>query len=311
LVRRKYPPYKRDKSLSESPLIGLGRERKGVSRKYLWLSFGKKWIKENIRAMGPALALLAFTLFISTFITEFTFIFGTEALWKTLLRFLVLSLILALPISLLPGLCSGTKRFLNHGNHQLIQIEKDRDLAVRPLEKWILRPLQGLGLIMLIATKFLAVLQIYTRHTIPVNAVLPSGHFVLWHFISTATILIMASLLLSFIWTLDDLGVRHFDRKTEEVRMIGKYLGLLLPILFGFYGVINLWQDHTLVLAVWYILQEVVILYPPVVFLGVLHSHYLRNHEQGLLFRLKAVRGNLLLNEKPMAPSSRTEDGRP
>jgi hypothetical protein len=129
--------------------------------------------------MGPALALLAFTLFISTFITEFTFIFGTEALWKTLLRFLVLSLILALPISLLPGLCSGTKRFLNHGNHQLIQIEKDRDLAVRPLEKWILRPLQGLGLIMLIATKFLAVLQIYTRHTIPVNAVLPSGHFVL------------------------------------------------------------------------------------------------------------------------------------
>jgi hypothetical protein len=215
-----------------------------------------------------------------------------------------------LPLFLLPGLCSVVKGFLNHGSHQLIQIEKDRDLALRPLKNWIVRPFQGLGLIMLIAAKLLAFLQIYTGHTIPVNAILPSGHFVLWHFVSTAATLIMASLLLSFIWTLDDLGVRHFDRKTEEVRMIGKYLGLLLPILFGFYGVINLWGDHTLALAIRYILQEVVILYPPVVVLGVLHGRYLRNHEEVFLIRLEAVRGNLLLNEKPVAPYSPREDGK-
>jgi len=259
--------------------------------------------------MGPALVILAGTLVTSTFVTEFTFIFGIEALWKTLLRFLVLSLILALPLFLIPVLCSAVKGFLNHGNHQLIQIEKYRDPGVRPLKNWILRPFQGLGLIMLIATKLLALLQIYTRHTIPVDAILPSGHFVLWHFVSTTTTLILASLLLSFIWTLDDLGIRHFDRKTEEVRMIGKYLGLLLPILFGFYGVINLWGNHTLSLAIRYILQEVVILYPPVIFLGVLHGRYLRSREEVLLLRLEAVRGNLLVNEKPVTPSRPREDG--
>ncbi len=298
--------FKKAQILGElSPLVGKESGKVSGKLQTSLVKFLKiNWIKENIREIGPALVVLAGTLVTSTFITEFTFIVGAEALWKTLLRFLVLSLILALPLFLLPGLCFFAKGFLNHGSHQLIQIEKYRDLVVRPLKNWILRPFQAFGLIMLIAAKLLAFLQIYTKHTILVNDILPSGHFVLWHFISTAATLIIASLLLSFIWTLDDLGVRHFDRKTEEVRMVGKYLGFLLPILFGFYGVLDLWGAHTLPLAIRYILQEMVILYPPVVFLGVLHGRYLRNREEVLLIRLEAVRGNLLLKEKPIAPSN-------
>ena len=53
----------------------------------------KKSATENIREMGPALAILLATLIISTFITEFTFTFGLNAAWKTIFRFLRLSLL--------------------------------------------------------------------------------------------------------------------------------------------------------------------------------------------------------------------------
>jgi hypothetical protein len=270
----------------------------------------KKSIQENIRELGPALAILLATLVVSTFFTEFTFAFGWNALWKTFLRFLRLSLILTLPLLLLPGLCSVLHRFLSRGTHQLIQVEKDCDLAIHPLKNWLLRPFQGLGLVMLIAVKLLAFLEIYTGHPITANAILPPRHFEPWRFVSSTAIFIVASLLLSLLWTLDDLGVRHYNRKTRELRMIGKYLGVVLPILFGTYGVVTLFGDHTRALAVQYILQMVVLLYPPFVVFNVWHARYLRNHEEVLLGRLEAVRGNVLLDGKPVTPSRPKEDER-
>jgi len=264
----------------------------------------KKSIQENIRELGPALAILLATLLISTFFTEFTFTFGWDALWKTFLRFLRLSLILTLPLLLLPGLCSVLHRFLNRGTCQLIQVEKDCDLAIHPLKNWLLRPFQGLGLVMLIAVKLLAFLEIYTGHPIAANAILPPGHFDPWRFVSSTAIFIVASLLLSLLWTLDDLGVRHYNRKTREVRMTGKYIGLLLPIFFGFYGIISLFENNTQLIVAKYVAQMVVVLYPPFVVFNVLHSRYLKSREEILLKRLKAVSGGILTDDKNLASSA-------
>jgi hypothetical protein len=263
----------------------------------------RKSIKANIGEMAPALALLLATLIISTFITEFTFNFGLNALWKTLLRFLRLSLLLTLPLLLLPSLCTLLEGLFNRGIRHLIQLQEDRDPAIHPLKNWVIRPFQGIGLAMLLATKLLTLLEFYTGSKITVNTILPQGVFTTSRFISAITIVLTVSLLLSFLWTLDDLGVRYYNRKTREVRMIGKYVGLLLPIFFGFYGIISLFENNTQLIVAKYVAQMVVVLYPPFVVFNVLHSRYLKSREAILLRRLKADPGVVLRNGEETAIS--------
>jgi hypothetical protein len=263
----------------------------------------RKSLKENLREMGPALALLLATLIISTFITEFTFTFGLAALWKTLLRFLRLSVLLTLPLLLLPGLCAILERFFRRGARHLIQIQEDRDAAIPPLKNWIIRPFQGIGLAMLLATKLLTLLEIFTGGRITVEEILPQGAFNPGRFFSSIAIGVVVSLLLSFLWTVDDLGIRYYNKKTKEVRMIGKYIGLFLPIFFGFYGLINLFEEHSRLLAAQYIAQMVGVLYPPFVVLNVLHSRYLARHEEILLKRLKMAPSVTIIDRKEIATS--------
>jgi len=261
----------------------------------------RKAIKANIGEMAPALALLLATLIISTFITEFTFNFGLTAIWKTLLRFLRLSLLLTLPLLLLPSLCTLLEGLFNRGIRHLIQLQEDRDPAIHPLKNWVIRPFQGIGLAMLLATKLLTLLEIYTGSKITMETILPQGAFNFGRFISSIAIGVVVSLLLSFLWTLDDLGIRYYNKKTKEVRMIGKYLGLLLPIFFGFYGIISLFDNNSQVLVVKYVAQMVVVLYPPFVVFNVLHSRYLKSREEVLLKSLKAVSGSVMMDDKDLA----------
>jgi hypothetical protein len=261
-------------------------------------------LKENLKEIGPALAILLVTLVISTFITEFTFSFGMKALWKTLLRFLRLSLLLTLPLLLLPSLCTLLEGIFNRGTRYLIQLQEDRDPAIHPLKNWVIRPFQGIGLAMLLATKLLTLLEFYSGSKITVATILPQGAFNVGRFFSLIAIGVVVSLLLSCLWTLDDLGVRHYNRKTREVRMIGKYVGLLLPIFFGFYGMISLFQDNAQLIVAKYVAQMVVVLYPPFVVFNVLHSRYLKRREEVLLRRLKAFSGGVMTGDKDLARSS-------
>ena len=263
----------------------------------------RKSLEENLREMGPALALLLATLIISAFITEFTFNFGLTAVWKTLLRFLRLSLLLTLPLLLLPSLCTLLEGLFNRGRRHLIQMQEDRDPAIHPLKNWVMRPFQGIGLAMLLATKLLTLLEIYTGSRITVDTILPQGAFNPGRFISSIAIGIVVSLLLSCLWSLDDLGIRYYNKKTKEVRMIGKYVGLLLPIFFGFYGIISLFQNNAQLTVINYVAQMVVVLYPPFVVLNVLHSRYLKSHEAIFLRRLKADPGVVLRNGEETAIS--------
>jgi len=258
---------------------------------------------ENIREMGPALAILLATLIISTFITEFTFTFGLTAAWKTLFRFLRLSLVLALPLFLLPPIFAGVQGFLNRGNRQLVRVQEDRDTAIHPLQTWVLRPFQGIGLGMLLATKFLTFLQLYGGTVVTAETLLPTGQFQAGRFLMATAITVVVSLLLSFLWALDDLGVRYYNRKTGEVRMIGKYVGLLLPIVFGFYGIFSLFDEYDRLQAALYIAQMVIVLYPPFVVFSVLHNRYLKSREDKLLARLKAAQDVILADRGAPAAS--------
>ena len=239
--------------------------------------------------MLPAIVVLLLTLIISAFFTEFTFITGLESFCKIFLRFFRLSIVLTLPILLLPFICSIIQRLLNKGNWHLIHIREERDHTINLLKSWFTRPFQGIGLAMLVATKLITLLQISTSGALNTSAILPPGQFNPGRFLGITIIAVITSLLLSFLWTLDDLEIRHSNRKTGEVRMIGKYVGILLPIIFGFYGIFSLFESHEHLLAVWYIAQMVIVLYPPFMVMTVFHAFYLEKRELLILKRLKVA----------------------
>jgi hypothetical protein len=263
----------------------------------------KKSTREGIQDAGPALALLLGSLILSTFVTEISSNFGLSALWKTLFRFLRLSLLLTLPLLLLPTVCTLLEGVFNHRTRQLIHPPEDPNPAIRPLKNWVIRPFQGIGLAMLLATKLLTLLAIYSGSKITLDSILPQGEFHAGRFISSIGIGVGVSLLLSFLWAMDDLGVRYYNRKTGEVRMFGRYVGLLLPIFFGFYGIISLFENNTQLTVAKYLAQMVVVLYPPFVVLKVLHSRYLGGHKEILLKRLKIKGGVTIINREEIEAS--------
>jgi hypothetical protein len=246
-------------------------------------------LSESIRMMWPGAVVLLLSLLISAFFIEFTFIAGLESFWKIFLRFFRLSLVLTLPLLLLPFICSIVQRLLNKRTWHLIHIREERDHTINPFKNWFIRPFQGIGLAMLVATKLITLLQISTSAAINSSAILPTGQFNPGRFLGVTIIAVITSLLLSFIWTLDDLGIRYFNRKTGEIKMIGKYIGFLLPIVFGFYGIFSLFESHAHLLAVLYIAQMVVVLYPPFVVMAVFHALYVEKREAILLDKLKPI----------------------
>ncbi len=253
----------------------------------------RKALLNGIRLMLPAVVVLLLTLFIAVFFTKFVFVAGVESFWKIIFRVFRLIIILALPILLLPHVSVLMQYFLNRGNYRLIRTREERSHQFNKWQGWLVRPLQCIGLAMLIASKFITVLQIYTGSAITTSTVLPPLHFSLGRFLSITAIAMTTSLLLSFLWTLDDLGIRYSNTKTGEVRMIGRYIGMLLPIIFGFYGIFSLFESHERLLAVQYIFQMVIVLYPPFVIMTVLHFLYIEKHENILLEKLNTASVNI------------------
>jgi hypothetical protein len=139
---------------------------------------------------------------------------------------------------------------------------------------------------MLIATKLIFLLGIYSGGGIDASVVMPPPSFSPWRFVATTTMAVTVSLVLSYLWTLDDLGVRLYNRKTREVRMIGKYLGLILPVSLGFYGMVSLSKNHSMMMTIQYLAQIVLIMYPPFLVFNVFHTFYISRNESRLLGRL-------------------------
>ena len=151
---------------------------------------------------------------------------------------------------------------------------------------------------MVIATRLLLFLQTQTQGLISASAILPPLQFNPWRFISTFSIAVVTALLLAIIWSMNDYGIRYYNTKTAEIRMIGKYLGLLLPVLFGSYGIISLLENYAHPAAAFYIVQMTIILYPPFVVFGVIHNYYIQKYESLLLNKLKVEEYVVHINKK-------------
>jgi hypothetical protein len=140
--------------------------------------------------------------------------------------------------------------------------------------------LQGIGIGLLFEAKLLSALQILTGVTAQPVLFSSRGQIQLERWLVITGITMVISLFLSTLWTLDDVGVRYANRKDQELKMIGKYAGTLMPILFGFYGVFSLLDDYPAQQALVFLFRIVMILYPPFAVFAVMHFRFLRSREE-------------------------------
>ena len=253
-----------------------------------------RWSKE----IAPAILILILTIFLSIFLGEFTFLKGSEAIYKGLFRFFRITLLLCLPLYLLFPIFEGLGRVVQRKNEAFFQVKEKQELEIHPVKHWLLRPFQGIGIGLLFGTKLLLVLLVVTGTTASASLLIPKGQFQFGRFLIVSGITILVSLLLSTLWTLDDMGIRYFNRKNHEIKMIGKYAGTLMPILFGFYGVFSLFSQFQKTQALLYLFQVAVILYPPFAIFSVFHTHFVQKRGETLLDRLLIEKGNLTDDER-------------
>ena len=225
-----------------------------------------------LKDISPALFFLLFSLLSSDFFNPS--VKGWEVIYRVLFRFFRFTLLLSLPIYALSSIYGLLVTKLRR---RLIQTERIQGLDIKPLKHWIFRPFQGIGIGLLFETKLLAALQIITGVTTKPFLLFPRGQFQPGRLLVISGITVAISLLLSTLWTLDDVGIRYVDRKNQEIKMIGRYVGTLMPILFGFYGIFSLVSDFPIAQVSIYLFKTVIILYPPFTVFTVFHTHFLKS----------------------------------
>jgi len=225
---------------------------------------------------------LILTISLSVFLGDFTFLKGSEAIYKGFFRFFRITFLLCFPLYLLLLIFGRLGKVAQGKDNAFLQMKEKQDLKIHPVKHWLLRPLQGIGIGLLFGAKLLSVLQVMTGEAATVSLLIPTGQFQFGRFLIVSGITILVSLLLSTLWTLDDMGIRYFNRKNHELRMIGKYMGTVMPVLFGFYGILSFLGEYSRTEALLYLFQVVVILYPPFAILSIFHAHFVRRNSESL-----------------------------
>ena len=239
----------------------------------------------------PAFLILILSIAFSIFSGEFAFLRGWEALYRGLLRFFRTAFFLCLPLFLLPSIFGTIGALISRKKKIFVQIKRKRKLEIRPVRHWLFRPFQGIGIGLLFAAKLLGILQIVSGSTATASIILPQGQFQLGRLLVVTGITILVSLVLSTLWTFDDLGIRYFNRKDYEIKMLGKYVGTLMPIVFGLYGVFSLFDQFSKMQALTYLFQMIVILYPSFTVFSVFHAHLVQKKARDFSKRLFLEKG--------------------
>ncbi len=243
-----------------------------------------------LREISPALIILSLSVLFSYFFDGSASLTGGEVLVRALVRFTRFALPLCLPLYILPPIY----RFVvSQMREKLLQTERREEACVHAIKHWIFRPLQGIGIGLLFETKLLAALQILAGVAAQPVLFFSRGHFQLDRVLIVSGITVAISLFLSTLWTLDDMGIRYANRKNQELKMIGKYVGTVMPILFGFYGVFSLLADYPTKQAFLFLFRIGMILYPPFTVFAVMHFRFLRSREEQFSERTSLTKGGV------------------
>jgi hypothetical protein len=226
------------------------------------------WSKE----MLPALLVFSFSIIFSLYLSDHSASGSWAVVYRVFLRFFRYTLLLCLPLYL----SRPIYRFiLEKKKGVLIQLGHPIEIIIHPLKHWLFRPFQGIGIGFLFATKLLALIQTITGPLAGPSPPIISGHYQFGRMLLATAITIIISLLLSILWTMDDMGIRYHNRKDQELKMIGKYVGTLMPLIFGFYGLFSLLAQYPKESALLHVFRIILAFYPPLVVFTVVHTHFI------------------------------------
>jgi hypothetical protein len=227
-----------------------------------------------VRDIAPCLTALCAAIVLSLFFGRFQNTWE-PAIVRGMLRFFRITLVLCIPLCILFPVYSF---IIDWKRRALLRVEQD-ELAIRPLKHWLFRPFQGIGIAFLFRTKLLAMLQLIGVPAAPASLLFHGGVLDLRRFLLMSAVIAFVSLFLSTLWTLDDMGIRYANRKDQELKMVGKYVGTLMPVVFGMYGVIGVMANYPTAEALLTLLRAVFVLYPPFACFTVIHTYLIRSRK--------------------------------
>ncbi|MBA4395367.1 MAG: hypothetical protein C0407_17590 [Desulfobacca sp.] len=121
----------------------------------------------------------------------------------------------------------------------------------------------------------MALIQTITESPAGSTLLIVPFRFQLERFLLVTGITIFIFLLLSTLWTLDDMGIRYYNQRDQELKMIGKVVGTLMPTFFGLYGLFSLLANYPKENALFDVFRVILAFYPPLVVITVLHTHFI------------------------------------
>jgi hypothetical protein len=246
----------------------------------------RQWFRDLV----PALLVLAFSLIFQLFWGNHPSTDGWRVVYRVFLRFIRYTVFLCLPLSLVKPIYDSVIR---KGSQVFVQVEPGGKLNISHIKHWLFRPFQGIGIAFLFATKLLAVIQIISGPSLNSSVPFTPGHFHTGRLLVATGITILISLLLSTLWTFDDLGVRYHNRRDQELKMIGKYIGTLMPAVFGLYGIFSLYAQTPGESALNHVFRIIIALYPPLVVFAVAHTYFIRKRVKFFSERVPLIKGGI------------------
>ena len=233
--------------------------------------------------MSPALFVLGLTLFVSLITGHPKGLFLTSSIRGIPIRFVIMTSIVILPILAVPKIITFVGG-LGKNEESPVRLVRALTMPHQEFNKvvdWFFRPVQGIALSLLFAEKFLNLLEVSVGPAIA-DLLARASLFI----IGSA----LVSLFLAVIWTLDDLGVKIYNAKTGEVRMVGTSVGTILPLLAGAVGVSGMFHLSSPLDAFLDLVEIAAVLYPPYLCLVIVHHEFIRRRIAVLSERIPVKR---------------------
>jgi hypothetical protein len=224
-------------------------------------------------------------------------------------RFFGYTLFLCLPLYLVKPIYSS----ILEGRQGFILVDSPRPFEIRWLKHWLFRPFQGIGISFLFATRLLSVIHTISGPALDSSIPFTPGELNVQRFVVAMTITVLISLGLSVLWTFDDLGIRYHNRKDHELKMIGKYVGTIVPLTFGLYGIFNLHIQHAHQLGespFLHVFRIVINLYPPLVVFAVVHNYFIKKRAKHFSDWVSLTKGGIWQETKKGKQGAEGIDGK-
>jgi len=242
----------------------MGREMTRLKRK----TVDRHWSREMI----PALLVFVFSIIFSLYLSDQSGFESLKVIYRVFLRFFRYTLFLCLPLYLLRPIY---RFILEKGKGGLIQLGHPREITINPLKHWLFRPFQGIGISFLFSTKLVALIQTISGPLTGPSPPIISGQHQIGRMLLVIAVTVFVSLLLLTLWTMDDMGIRYYNQKDQELKMIGKYVGTVMPLIFGLFGLFSLLAHYPRENTLLHVFRIILAFYPPLVVFVVAHAHFI------------------------------------